>query len=187
MLANPPEPGAPQSHVFRAQGEFHGLTQIAPGDWQQIVQHALPLEPANAAVRLIVITGTVTSGTDTPGTDTPGTDTSGTDTPGTVTPGTVTPSTVSTDKVSTHKAVCNTIEALLVQTDSFGFLRNWDASVAQSLPPLSPANRPDKKKSSVIDSRQQFLRRYLTHRHSWHPPAPLIAEALLRSGYSDLL
>jgi len=64
---------------------------------------------------------------------------------------------------------------------------NWDASVAQSLPPLSPANRPDKKKSSVIDSRQQFLRRYLTHRHSWHPPAPLIAEALLRSGYSDLL
>gem|GEM_PF-4728571 len=75
MLANPPEPGAPQSHVFRAQGEFHGLTQIAPGDWQQIVQHALPLEPANAAVRLIVITGTVTSGTDTPGTDTPGTDT----------------------------------------------------------------------------------------------------------------
>ena len=151
MSASPPESGAPQSHVFRARDEFHGLTPIAPDDWQQIVQHALPLQPANAAVRLIVITGTVFNKT--------------------------------TVTATTRKAVCHSIEALQVQTDSFGFLRNWDTSVAQSLPPLTPIL----KKGNVIDSRQQFLHRYLSHRHSWQPPSTLIAEALLRSGYSDAL
>lgn len=159
MSANPPESGAPQSHVFRARDEFQGLTEIAPEDWQQIVQHALPLEPANAAVRLIVITGTVFSREANRETHS------------------------ETGAVTIRQAVCNSIEALQVQTDSFGFLRNWDANVAQSLPPLN--NIPNTAR--VIDSRQQFLRRYLSHRHSWQPPTPLIAEALLRSGYSDTL
>jgi len=92
MSANPPESGAPQSHVFRAHSDIEGLSHIEPDTWQQIVQHALPLQPANAAVRLIVVTGTAIS--------------------------------------------CNSIEALQVQTDNFGFLRNWDTNLTQSMPPL---------------------------------------------------
>ena len=197
MSANPPQSGdpqipqiplipqipqIPQSHVFRVLDEFHGLTLIAPDTWQQIVQHALPLQPANAAVRLIVITGTVTS--------------------------TVTSTEMGT--VTNYKSICKSIEALQVQTDSFGFLRNWDTTETQSLPPLESPTVPPTvppttpptatpgtpratlptqtgKKGRVIDSRQHFMRRYLSHRYSWHPPAPLIAQALLRSGYGDAL
>ena len=92
MSSNPPDVNAPQSHVFRARDNGHGLEPIDPDAWQQIVEHTLPLQPANAAVRLLVVTGTDT--------------------------------------------VCESVEALQLQTDSFGFLLTWDATDTQSLPAL---------------------------------------------------
>jgi len=155
---------------------MQGLAQIAPETWQQIVRQLVPLEPANAAVRLIVVTGTTTT--------------------------------------------CESVEALQLQTDDFGFLLNWDTSVTQELPPLlpspssshSPSQNPQRvleqvpertthrtedssraatsntinprKDGKVIDSRHRFMRRYLAHHYSWTPSTPLIAEALIRCGYS---
>lgn len=76
--------------------------------------------------------------------------------------------------------VCESIDPLQLQTDNFGFLLTWDASPKTVLPQLTST------KSSVIDSRQRFLQRYISHRHTWRPSKMLLAQALLQAGYVDL-
>ncbi len=144
MASIPTDSSPSTTHAFRVHANLHGLVPIEPTVWHQIIQHVLPLGPANAAVRLLVLTGRGT--------------------------------------------VCESIEALQLQTDSFGFLLTFHISAQQLLPDLKIANSAGADSAGkVIDSRRLFLRRYLSHRHGWQPSTALLAEALIRSGYGQVL
>lgn len=138
MASKPPQTSDTVTHVFRATPDLTALEVISPGNWQHIVDHTLPLQPANAEVKLLLVTGRGTT--------------------------------------------CETVDALQLQTDSYGFLLTWDASSAQSEHQTGQAQSAT---SNVIDSRHRFLRRYLSHRHGWQPSTSLVAEALIRAGYAQ--
>lgn len=137
MASNPPDTSAPLTRVFRVHEDMGGLEQIGESQWQQIVSRALPLQPVNAVVRLIVVTGSAEA--------------------------------------------CDSLEALQLQTDNYGYLLEWDLSKATQI------NTGQINSAQIIDARQLFLQRYLSHRHSWRPSQPLVVEALIRSGYATLL
>lgn len=80
--------------------------------------------------------------------------------------------------------VCKTIDAIRLQTDSFGFALTFlvtsDATANPKLP--GPATR--RTGPNLIDARQRFLHRYIAHRHSWQPQPGLLAKALALAGYA---
>ena len=84
---------------------------------------------------------------------------------------------------------CETVDALRLQTDDFGFLLTWDASTESA---SQPAGQPPLQAQAngqtgiLVDARHRFLQRYIAHRHSWLPGPALLAQALALAGYPAL-
>lgn len=204
MASIPPIASEPVAHVFRIQPGYPQLEEIPQPVWQQIVQHQLPLQPANATIKLLLLQGQQyktqelhryapvrqdpasrlyrlnnSTGANTDNTD------NNEDTEDT--------------EDSASQNTCHSIDALQLQTDGFGFLMTWDASTVTSTvtaPTTAPAtssstnlpstnNTPgsSRKTGTVIDLRERFLQRYIAHRHAWHPSRHLLVQALTQAGY----
>lgn len=147
----------PELRVFRLAPNGRDLSEIPPSIWQQIINHERPLQPANGSVKVLLLQLT----------------------PQPTIPSARTERLQPTlageghDSAREPDTACKRIDALRLQTDEFGFLLTWDATGVSGTRGGTPSAR-------LVDASHLFLRRYLSHRHSWQPEPALLNQALQR-------